>query len=275
MGFVGSRMRVLPVMLAVAVLGACQPSVPDSSALNQPVGFENYVTYQRRMAEARQAQQQALAQQRYTNIGAGPAAVAAAPVAPAPSATGPIDVASVLAAHPAPGAAPAAAPAFAPAAAPVIPPVTAAPVATGAPLPATVPPAAPPVAHTGISDEQDFGAVASRETIQSDKARIEANRAQYQQIQPKELPQRVDTDATRLIQYALSAPNRRGETVYPRSKMALVSSERACARYRTPEAAQLAFLDAGGPQRDGKNLDPDGDGFACAWDPTPFQKARN
>lgn len=275
MWFVGSRMRVVPVMLAVAVLGACQPSVPDSNALNQPVGFENYVTYQRRMAEARQAQQQALAQQRYTSIGAGPAA-AAAPVPPAPAApvaNGPIDVASVLAAHPAPGAVPAAAPIVPP----IAPPIATAPAATvaAAPLPANVPPAAPPVAHTGISDEQDFGAVSSRETIQSDKARIEANRAQYQQIQPKELPQRVDTDATRLIEYALAAPNRRGETVYARSRIALVSTERACARYRTPEAAQLAFLDAGGPQRDGKNLDPDGDGFACAWDPTPFQKARN
>ena len=35
--------------------------------------------------------------------------------------------------------------------------------------------------------------------------------------------------------------------------------------------AAEAFLKAGGPQRDSKKLDPDGDGFACGFDPTPFQ----
>ena len=52
-------------------------------------------------------------------------------------------------------------------------------------------------------------------------------------------------------------------------------SEKACARYPSPEAAQQAFLSSGGPKRDPKNLDPDGDGFACYWDPTPFQQAKN
>ena len=38
-------------------------------------------------------------------------------------------------------------------------------------------------------------------------------------------------------------------------------------------AAQEAFLKAGGPERDRYGLDPDGDGFACRWDPTPFRAA--
>jgi hypothetical protein len=33
-------------------------------------------------------------------------------------------------------------------------------------------------------------------------------------------------------------------------------------------------LSNGGPERDRLGLDPDGDGFACYWDPTPFRLAR-
>jgi len=141
--------------------------------------------------------------------------------------------------------------------------------------PGTTPPA-PEINNVGISDEQDFQAVSARETIASDKERIAQNRAAYQQVQPTELPERTDEAeaAVDLVQYALSAPNRLGEMIYPRSKVALTNSEKACARYNTPEAAQQAFLHAGGPRRDPKNLDPDGDGFACYWDPTPFQAAK-
>ena len=39
------------------------------------------------------------------------------------------------------------------------------------------------------------------------------------------------------------------------------------------DQAQSAFLDSGGPEKDRKGLDPDGDGFACGWDPTPFRNA--
>jgi len=46
-----------------------------------------------------------------------------------------------------------------------------------------------------------------------------------------------------------------------------------CAKYASSDQAQLAFLKAGGPQRDGLGLDPDGDGFACYWDPAPFRLA--
>ena len=39
------------------------------------------------------------------------------------------------------------------------------------------------------------------------------------------------------------------------------------------DVAQEAFLAQGGPQSDRKGLDPDGDGFACDWDPRPFRAA--
>ena len=39
----------------------------------------------------------------------------------------------------------------------------------------------------------------------------------------------------------------------------------ACSKYPSPVLAQRAFLAEGGPQEDTLGLDPDGDGFACAW----------
>ena len=77
-----------------------------------------------------------------------------------------------------------------------------------------------------------------------------------------------------IVSFALNTTNRRGEPVYRRSGfMAESRFNRACARYASPDLAQEAFLAAGGPERDRQGMDPDGDGFACYWDPAPFRQA--
>ena len=130
-------------------------------------------------------------------------------------------------------------------------------------------------APTGVSDEQDFAAVAARETIESDKARIESNRAKYQVDQPGALPQRSGASGPNIVEFAISTTHPLGTQMFKRSKMGFTSAAKACARYPSPDLAQEAFLTAGGPDRDRKGLDPDGDGFACAWDPQPFRTALN
>lgn len=45
-----------------------------------------------------------------------------------------------------------------------------------------------------------------------------------------------------------------------------------CRRFASADEAQRVFLTEGGPERDPRNLDPDGDGFACAWDPEPYRR---
>jgi hypothetical protein len=282
-------MRALvPFGLSVLLLAGCEPPVPDSRPAG--VGFESYSDYQRRhIAEAAAARAAGQGAQAVP----GPVQNAAVPfpppaggttLAPVTGGTGAPSAAELAQAGI--GAAPAGAPLY----------QTTPQVADPA-LPAGVPPANPSVAdtpayyppgtaapapesvatHAGISDENDFQAVASRETIESDKARIAQNRAAYQQVAPTENPERTGASgaAVDLVQYALKAPNRLGEAIYPRSRIALTRTEKACARYPSPEAAQQAFLSSGGPKRDSKNLDPDGDGFACYWDPTPFQQAKN
>jgi hypothetical protein len=129
------------------------------------------------------------------------------------------------------------------------------------------------VGSPGISDEQDFNAVASRETIESDRQRMERNRAQYQVIAPTALPERTGDTGPNIVAYALNTTNQVGEPIYRRSGLRLTSPEAACKRYRSPDQAQEAFLESGGPDRDPKGLDPDGDGFACKWDPRPFRTA--
>lgn len=127
----------------------------------------------------------------------------------------------------------------------------------------------------GISDTQDFQAVSARESIESNKARIEADKASYQQIQPTALPARdASTKVSAVVAYALAATNRLGERIYDRPAVSPEKHQAACMAFTSEEAAQEAFLKAGGPKRDPKKLDPDGDGFACKFDPTPFQQAR-
>lgn len=126
--------------------------------------------------------------------------------------------------------------------------------------------------NPGISDEQSFAAVSERESIQSDAARIEAQREVYEFIEPTAVPERVDDGAPNIVTYALQSTNAVGESVYRRSGNTTAEGlARNCARYGSSDLAQEAFLASGGPEKDPKRLDPDGDGFACYWDPTPFR----
>ncbi|SPH17310.1 hypothetical protein DEA8626_00828 [Defluviimonas aquaemixtae] len=252
-------MRIILPCLTLVFLAACQPPIPDSRSSG--VGFESYGEYQRR----RVAEQQARGPQPATvQTVQGPVQNPALPFPPPSTPITGAPTAAELAAAGVRGAA------------------QIAPAPVPQPLPQTAQASAPaqaattaPVSNAGISDEQDFQAVSSRESIESDRERIAQNRAQYQQIQPTELPQRTRTIAPEIIQYAINAPNRLGQPIYKRSGLTLSNFDRSCARYATPEAAQAAFLRSGGPKRDPKNLDPDGDGFACYWDPTPYQTVRN
>ncbi len=126
-----------------------------------------------------------------------------------------------------------------------------------------------------ISDEQDFEAVSGRETIESDAERIARQREEYTVIQPGALPQRPDVSGPNIVEFALATTNQVGEPLYRRSSVnAEARFNRACAGFASQDQAQMAFLEAGGPERDRRGMDPDGDGFACFWDPTPFRTAR-
>lgn len=217
-------MRKVSPMLAVLVLAACSPEIPDSAA---GVGFDSYDSYSAQREQALAAEMTVRPLEDSPQDQAGVSAQAAAGSVP----------------------------------------LTALDVQAIAPV---------DVNNPAISDEQSFSAVSARESIESDRARLEAQREQYTFVSPEPLPERVGDSGPNIVQYALGADNALGEARFRRlgvgSQMRML---RNCARYASSDLAQQAFLAAGGPQRDKLGLDPDGDGFACYWDPTPFRAAVN
>ncbi|WP_353474039.1 hypothetical protein PVT71_19115 [Salipiger sp. H15] len=147
----------------------------------------------------------------------------------------------------------------------------------GAPLPTAAGTAAPQSVSdsAGLSEENSFDAVSAERTIADDKVLIQQNRAQYEVVAPTDLPPRPDSDAPNIVAYALQTNNPVGTPLYSRSAFASAEKGlRNCAKYETSDRAQEAFLAGGGPEKDRNGLDPDGDGFACGWDPAPFRAVR-
>lgn len=142
------------------------------------------------------------------------------------------------------------------------------------PLQASPSNAAPELVNTaGISRENNFDAVSNQRSIEGDAARLARNRAQYEVVQPQALPSRRDAGPN-VVAYALQTSHARGTQVHRRIGLNKAAKfQRSCAQFSTADEAQIAFLSQGGPQKDRAGMDPDGDGFACNWDPAPFRRA--
>jgi len=151
-------------------------------------------------------------------------------------------------------------------------------VIIGVNIPGAQAPALAPVQidqnNPDISDAQNFETVTARISVEGAQQRREAQKQAYQQILPTELPTRPGNIGPSIVEFALATSNLVGQSLYQRTG-ALASSrfDRNCAKFTSSDLAQEAFLKAGGPERDRQGLDPDGDGFACFWDPAPFRLA--
>ncbi|MFB9148143.1 hypothetical protein [Roseovarius ramblicola] len=248
-------MRLMLGFVTMAALAACAPAIPDSGA---GVGFGDYDTYQRKKA-AREAELSG----EYVAL-PPPDAISSQPL----DATGGATEAP---------------------AAPEMSEADRIAAEARAALDVTVPedgagdeplqasPSNPPPAvvnDAGISQENSFDAVGSERSIEEDAARIARNRAQYQVIEPEEIGTRPGDVGPNIVDYALATTHPVGTGMYRRFGIATGSRhERNCAEYASPDQAQLDFLRKGGPERDRMALDPDGDGYACGWDPSPYRRA--
>lgn len=267
--------KLLIPVLSLGVAAACSPSVPDSGA---GIGFDNSL-------DAQRARDAALANGQ-TVTGEPlipPSAVSSETLGPAQTAS----------AAPNPPLSGIGAPAGSLPTTPIVEPsptvagggssddiaretaaALAAAEANSGVQPVQASPSNPAPGSNAISDENDFAAVSSRETIQSDAERIARTREQREQVEPTALPPRAGNGSPNVVAYALSATNPVGARVYSRTGLNLAAkATRNCGRYPSADQAQIAFLEGGGPQRDRLGLDPDGDGYACGWDPTPFRQA--
>ena len=221
-------------VLSVLILSACAQQVPDSG----------------RAVAAQQTARDAQLQGSQTATFDAPQAATTRPLPPMDTGTTPVVASSELAALGIGGA-----------------PVG---LAQDQAMQQPVTPAAPSN-NSGLSDEQSFEAVSNRETIESDAERRARQAAALQIVMPSALPDRPADTGPNIVQYALNAPNKLGQEWYSRSIFSGQGKfQRNCATYNSPDAAQRDFLARGGPERDPRGLDPDGDGFACGWDPAPF-----
>lgn len=239
-------MRVMFSLVACAALAACSPGIPDSGS---GVGFDDYDAY----LAAQRAREAALTGSALPP----PATVSSETLAPSGGAA-PVDDAATLAAE-------ARAALSQTRANSGVPVVNASP---DNPPPQTVENA------NGISSENNFDAVGAQRSIEADAALIARNKAQYEVVAPAALPTRSGSGGPNLVDFALGTSNPPGISVYNRSGFGgEAKAQRNCAKYASSDQAQLEFLQRGGPERDRLGLDPDGDGFACGWDPRPFRLA--
>jgi hypothetical protein len=243
-------MRFLMLSVAALALAACEPTIPDSAAgvpdTGRGVGFGDYKEYQARREAALNGGQ---ASTGVTSL-PGPNDVQAQTLPSSGTSNGDEARAAQQAAELNSG----------------VSPVEASP---SNPAPQVVTNAA------GISDENNFDAVAAQRDIGADAALLAQNRARYQLVAPTDLPVRSGSNRPNIVEYALRTTNPVGVALYKRSSFrAEAKFQRACAAFPSSDVAQEEFLALGGPEKDRKGMDPDGDGFACGWTPAPFRAAR-
>ncbi|WP_439155023.1 hypothetical protein [Yoonia sp.] len=252
--------RGFTIAMAFVALAACT----SDSERSRGIGFDSYSTFELERAE----REAALSSPRGSIV--PPPRVTAIP-----GRSSPVDTASAEGAPATVQAIPSSALAEAGIGQPRPPVNTATDPGRTAGLDASPGNAAPVITNNpGISDEQNFDAVATRETIESDAQRRAAQAAAREQITPTAVPERPSTTGPNIVAYAINAPNVKGQEWYSRSLLTTQGRYiRNCAAYANADEAQRDFLARGGPERDRLGIDPDGDGFACGWDPAPFKRA--
>ena len=99
-----------------------------------------------------------------------------------------------------------------------------------------------------------------REELKAGRVVLEANHKE-----------KIKRQSVNLAVFARSVSNKLGEKIYYRNFMGSGTAS-GCKKFSNKNAAQIFFLENGGPKNDFHNIDADGDGFACKWDPAIYRK---
>ena len=83
--------------------------------------------------------------------------------------------------------------------------------------------------------------------------------------------EKIRIKSINLAVFARSVSNNIGEKIYYRNFLSNENNSN-CKKFSNKNAAQIFFLENGGPKNDYHNIDVDGDGFACKWDPSIYRK---
>lgn len=141
------------------------------------------------------------------------------------------------------------------------------------------PPSVPGAAEIGIdpNDESINLALSSQEVQERQRAAAQQRREAAQQqlviVEPEAVPQQ-NINAN-VVAFARQTSHPVGTRTYNRPAFRSRSQAAAvCRRFETEDEAQRQFLANGGPTTDRYNLDPDGDGFACKFDPEKYRSLK-
>jgi len=142
---------------------------------------------------------------------------------------------------------------------------------------AAAPPSRAPAGFAGAAAELPAGAVGQDATYTGGPVPAAVAPAppldSYEIVAPRPVPARPADTGPSVVAYALATTHPVGQAMHGRSGGSDDRRDRNCARYASDDLAQAAFLAAGGPERDPQGIDPDGDGYACGWDPERFRRA--
>ncbi len=147
---------------------------------------------------------------------------------------------------------------------------------TASTVPATVTGNTPPTTSAGIVTDDgsiDLNASTLDQQIidRNEAARVlEEARANRVVIEPGTLPAAVS--GVNIAAYARQTTHAVGERQHRRPVIKSRFSATECRKFSSSDAAQRNFMANGGPVEDPLNLDPDGDGFACAWTPDRYRQ---
>lgn len=250
-------MRFLAALGAVCALVACSPEIPDSGA-GAGVGFGDYGTYMRERERARVASAPAsiVPPPQVVSLPPQQAGSRLQPVQTAGFQGAPIQSGTIQS-----GAVPSGTIQSSPLAAPM----------AARPAPQQVAAATPQPSTPGPVSTQDFPTLAAGQ--QGGPVSYPAPaQGRVEMVAASALPQRPG-DIPNIVEYALGTRQGVGERVWRRTVLTMQNTDRNCRGFVNSDLAQEEFLRRGGPERDPLNLDPDGDGFACWWDPAPFRAA--
>ena len=111
-----------------------------------------------------------------------------------------------------------------------------------------------------------------QQNVDKEKAAKKLENARKERIEIKVDNSTNYSDYVNVAKFARETKNKKGEKIFNRLIFSIYDNWNECSKFKTKDEAQRKFLKDGGPYKDRFNLDPDGDGFACDWDPEIYRK---
>ncbi|MDG2474569.1 MAG: hypothetical protein P8M50_04730 [Paracoccaceae bacterium] len=108
------------------------------------------------------------------------------------------------------------------------------------------------------------------EKAEAEKLLLEAKKKRTV-VEPNQTDDLDQKSEVNIALYARQNLNAVGNKIFNRIQTKKNNSD-PCLRFLSADDAQRFFLEKNGPDSDFWNLDPDGDGFACKWNPEQYRK---